>query len=377
MPIWRADRARIYAQEETTYGTDPLGTRTVLGGLIRDVEYTAPTQTWLTYPSVGTDRHYAVVARGQTSMAEIRVPIVLQTPKIFRYLFEGRRTVADNPSTGYNTHIYSPVGEESTKGDLSTTLATQVQPLLSFTLETSYEDPTSGGTGHFTRYYNGCKVSSLELSMDSSGELLATANLTAASVYSNSTRTTSTIATTRPYMFYDAQVRMFGTSATQAGTGIMTLNNTTTYERISDFSVTVENNIKQNWYLTTATDLASGTVGGRYIYDLVPGIRDITGTVGLILDTEDSLTITGGSAGANTVFGRHEGAGTTPFDMEITLTRTTGQDVLRLQFFDAWITRAPHNIPEDKADIPVEIEFGARKMRVEVVNNLATGGMAF
>ena len=81
----------------------------------------------------------------------------------------------------------------------------------------------------------------------------------------------------------------------------------------------------------------------------------------------------------NTIWGHllSVGGATNPFDMEITLTRTASEDLVRFQFFDCWISRAPHIIPEDKADIPVTVEFGARKMRVEVVNNQSDTNMSF
>ena len=380
MPIWRSDRARIYAQEETTFAADPAGTRTYLGGLIASAEITAPTVNWLPYRTVGVDRHYGLVVEGQRSLSEIRLPIILQTPKIFRYLFEGRKTVTNTPSTGINTHIYSPVGTESTKGDLSTSLVdANVQTLLSFTTEISYQDPTVGATNHFVRLYHGCKIQNVELTLDSSNELLATIDISAIVPTISSTRSTVVLNTIRPYFFSDAQVRMFGSSSTQnATTGIMTIGSPTTYNRINNFTINIENNLLPKYYAT-----ASGTVyrgGGQYASDIIPGLREITGSIETVLD-DTSLSMAGGSLSSvnNTIWGHllSVGGATNPFDMEITLTRTASEDLVRFQFFDCWISRAPHIIPEDKADIPVTVEFGARKMRVEVVNNQSHTNMSF
>ena len=362
MGIFRSDEAIFAAKDEAVYASGTIwpaisGQTGTHIGILPSVTIPGPDIDWERYWTTGTDRESAIQGERRRSIEGIEAPIILQKAEIFRYVFDGQnshtsRSDSTNSSasgTSNTTHSFRTASDLTIGPNASLTL--DAPDLRSLTLQVSFPSGTS--TSYWSRYYTGAKIDSIRLEADSESELSANVSFKAASVFDYwDAATIVPDRTTQPYLFHTATFSYRGS----------------TVARVTEFELTINNNLKSNWYLTQQTGGTStiGRAGGRYLYDLIPGKREYELRAKVVIDSELNPSIwnsllNGAEFSANFLFERTAG--------------TTASNADRLQIFLEGVVfkKAPHSVPEDKADIPVDIDATARKGYVVVVN--AQAGM--
>lgn len=344
MGIFRSDEAIFSAKDEAVFASGTIWPKLSQNGtwlgIIPNVTVPGPEVDWGQYYTVGTDREMQVLAERQRKIEGIEAPIILQKGEIFRYVFDGQNSHASGEAgTGAQAHSFR-LADDLTVGP-NANLTLNAPELRSLTLEVAY--PSGSSSSYWGRYYKGAKVESIRLEATSEDELKGTVSFKAASVHDEWNATTITRdTTTKPYLFHTALFTYRGV----------------TVARVTEFDLTIDNNLKSNWYLTTETagTTSRGVTGGKWVYDLIPGKREYNLRATVVIDSDlnpriwDSL-LNGAEFTANFLF-----------------SRTTNSDTLQIFLDGVVFTKAPHGVPEEKADVPVEIEAIARKGYIVVVN---------
>ena len=173
MGIFRSDEAIFSAKEESVFASGSIvPSASVYGthlGIISNVTVPSPEIDWGQYYTVGTDREMQVVAERQRKIEGIEAPIILQTPRIFRYVFDGQNSHASGSN---NAHTFRTASDLTVGPNANLTL--NAPELNSLTLEVAY--PSGSSSSFWARYYQGAKVDTIRLEADSESELVANVN---------------------------------------------------------------------------------------------------------------------------------------------------------------------------------------------------------
>ena len=197
--------------------------------------------------------------------------------------------------------------------------------LLSFTLETTYDD----GTNTLVRWAAGCKIDSLTLEATEEDVLIATADVIAKiDTKDTSGSATVTAKTNEPYKFYEAAWSINGSPFT----------------KVTSFRNTVNNALRPKRYMQSTN--------GQYVYELIVGKRTHELQMTVVIDdfTVYDLILDGST-----------------FDAYVTFTRGAN-DTLRIDWTECKILNAPHDVPEE-GEVVVEARMRARRTKFTFVDS--------
>ncbi|GAH62987.1 unnamed protein product [marine sediment metagenome] len=197
--------------------------------------------------------------------------------------------------------------------------------LPSFTIEAAQLDDTN-----FVRWFTGCQVDTLDMSVEEEGELVASLGIKGTGIEASGTSATSvSISTTVPYMFDEGVVTLFGG----------------TIARVKSMKVSINNKLKPLTYIQSTE--------GRFPYEIVPGWREIElSCVAVRTDKSwwDKIKTTPSATTFNVAF-----------------TRTTSTDTLTINCTDVNIEEAPHPFMEENEQ-EVEFTLTAQSCSITVVD---------
>ena len=196
----------------------------------------------------------------------------------------------------------------------------------SMTIEANYPD------ANFVRYFTGCKVNSMKLSCSEGEELMCEIGLLASNV-EKATTTIHTITPQKisPYMFHQCGLNFWGVSIGKA----------------TSFEYSMDNALKSQWYLNNT--------GSKTVGDIIEATRTHTISLSVVID--------------NAIYWDHLLAGGT-FNGSAIFTRGVG-DSIEMTFIDCVLKTAPHNIPDDRAEISVTLDILPRKVSITVIDSIS------
>ena len=234
--IYKPSLAQISFSEETIFGEAAVqGAQTLIFGLTPDeCSLPDPEIDWKTHRSAGYGADIHILTAGARTLSG-SIPIILQDGRILKYVLG----TCDNSGSSPD-YIHTITGSEI---------------LPSMCIEAVWND----GTNDFLRYYRGVKSGGCTLSAEEDGSLKCDLNIEASlAEASTNTKSTLTLPTTNPYMFYEGSCKFWGT----------------TFARVQNWSIDIKRALKPRRYIQDAN--------GAFPYEINEGARDITLTATII-----------------------------------------------------------------------------------------------
>ena len=343
-PPYITPHAQIGISKETTFANEVTTGFKVLG-LVPSVDLPDPEidvkQIW----SVGQGPDLYIQAEGANKMTG-SIPVVVQDATVLAFGFGSEGNTGASPTT----HVYpkSVRGNVFAGGNFITDEPTYMP---SFTLRAEYGVGSGESTPHFTRDFTGTVVNSMELSSEEEGELRATLGIMSAIPIktSNTSLTTMTTNTSKPYLFHQGVFTYFGSEIA----------------RVKSFRYSLNNNLSPRFYQRQAVSGRTGD-SGKYALEFIRGNRqhslETTFTVNdrAVRDLLNSLTPsdTGTSGSQGT------------FTCSLVFTRGTN-DTLTLTARNCWIQKAPHSIPESE-DVPITMSILPETVQATIVDSTSS-----
>lgn len=306
MAIYRGDQATVGWGRESTFGTANDNTSGSFG-VMEAFNAPDPKIDWKVHRVIGQGRDALFQFEGKSTL-ETGISFIPQDFELLEFAF-GARITSGSPGTYFlgsgKTYVYT--------GTYSGTIP-------SMTLETTF---TPGETS-FNRQFIGCKVDKLTINAEEEGEVKFDMDLKGQRPLVPSDASPSPkVYTNNPFLFHNGGLSIFGT----------------TFGKITKFELSLANNLKPKFYL------ASGSVSARFAGDMIEGVRDYELTTEVV--AQDRLVWN--ELTSSTVSG---------FTAFLRLARAS--HAVDIVCNNCVINEAPHNIPEDKAEILVEMKMKPR-----------------
>ena len=320
--VFRAEQYRLSMLAETAYGETPTLANIVNPiGLLKGYEPPDPEVEFLPFRKIGVadSRDVETFVQGKHTLRG-NIPFVVQDPRIIAH------ALGTDTKTGTDPYTHTLTGKPT---------------LPSYVLNVARL--TTGANNDFNRMFSGCKVDSLVLAGEESGELKATVGSIAQYQTESNAADAPTVTglTDEPYWFHQAVLTFWGSPIA----------------RIESFEFSIQNNLKPKRYYKTGSPAQPNTLS-----ELLEGARKWSMKASIAID--DMSIYTKLKAG-------------TPFDVSIVFTRGAGDtltidtDVTGGGDNNCVISKAPHNVPEsDEVIVPVDIQI--KKAKIVVVNSYAT-----
>jgi len=310
MAIFRGDQALVGWGRESSYAVKTAVTSGSFG-IMEAFEAPDPSIEWQVHRVIGGDRDVYIQAEGKNTL-ETRITTIPQDLELLQFAF-GQR-VTSGTATGYSLG--------SGKTWVYTGTASGACP--SMTIATTY---TPGETS-FNRDFVGVKVDRLTLRAEEEGELKMEMDLKASRAERRlSAIPTPHLYTNSPFLFHHGSLSLWDTA----------------FARVTSFELTLANNLKPKYYLVSSNNSA------KFAYDMVEAARDYELTTTVVIDDAtvwEHLT-------SQTISG-----------FTVTMRFAQASHAVDIVAEGCVINEAPHNIPEDRAEIPVEIRMKPRKVTV-------------
>lgn len=353
--------SRVAFAREGTYNTLPAAFGGSGGSLVprmigimnQALEFPDKTLDVKQYRNFGTGRRWFESKPGQRTRSGT-LSFLPTTPEMLLFAFAAR---ADQPTPfdGYAAtnlggvpplfrHVFKPANQAK---------------LTSFTVGVALP-----GSPNFQRYFTGCQVDSLNISLSENAELSATLEYKAKGIQDaqNATPTMFTqptqdafstpySGTPQPYMFYDraANVSYGG----QYDYTAHTYSGGRTLARVKSFSLSLTNNLKPLYF--------SQSGSAQDVFDFVVSYPDFTLSVEMVPAGMMS-------GGVDSVYDLLESE--TAFDIVIPFQRPNG-DTLNMVFDQCRIKTAPHSLPDDGGEVTVSVDFAVNELRMVAVDRVA------
>ncbi len=310
MPIFRGDQATAGWAKETTYGTANDNTSGSFG-IMESFNAPDPTIDWKIHRTIGNGRDVQIQSEGKNTL-ETGISVIPQDLELLEFAFGQRMTsgnIRDYFLGSGKTWVYT---------------GTASGAIPSMTIETTF---TPGQTS-FPRQFVGMKVDKMTIGTEEEGELKLDFDLKGARpLIPSNASPVPCVYTNSPFLWHHGSMSMWGT----------------TFGKVTKFELTLTNNLKPKYYL------ASGSTSAKFPQDMIEGVRDyelITTVIG-----QDS-----------TVWSRLTSANISGFTTTMRIADTSHAVDIVCEYCN--ISQAPHSIPEDKAEIPIEIRMKPRVVTI-------------
>lgn len=330
MSVFRSENYRLSIVEEPVYGYKTGTTIHVPSeavypiGLLNGYEPPDPNVEWKPFRKIGQEdsRNIEEFVEGKHEH-QGNVPFTVQDARIIAMAF----------------------GQESVTGsDPYTHTITGASELPSFSMNVSRL--TSGVTNDYNRMFTGCKIDSLTLAAEDSGELKANASIVSQNVTetNNVEAPTVTALNDEPYWFHQSAVTFWGS----------------TIGRLQSFEMSLTNDLRPKRYYKDAP--------ANSLSELLEGERKFSIKAGIAIDDMSIYALL--EAG-------------TAFDISLLFTRGASDTFLissgidpdmsinEVDALNCRITGAPHSVPETN-EVIVPVEMVVKNMYIKTVDDTAT-----
>ena len=303
MVIYRGDQATVGWGKETSFGTVQDTTSGSFGIM---ETFNAPD------PKLDI-KYHRIVGQGRDLLYQIEGKHVVETgisfiPQDFELL-----------EFAFGTRVTSGTAGTYSLGSGKTWVYAGADTGLipSMTIETTF----SPGQTSFPRQFVGCKVDKLTITAEEEGEVKFDMDLKGQRyLVPSDASPVPKIYTNNPFLFHNGSMSMWGT----------------TFGKVTTFELSLANNLKPKFYI------ASGAISAKFAGDMIEGVRDYELTTTVI--AQDRL-----------VWNELTSATVSGFTTVLRL--GIASHAVAVVCNNCVISEAPHNIPEDKAEVPVEIKM--------------------
>lgn len=308
--IYRGDQATIGWSKETTFGTANDNTSGSFG-VMEVFNAPDPKIDWKVHRVIGQGRDALFQFEGKSTV-ETGISLIPQDFELLEFAF-GQKVTSGNAGTYFlasgKTYVYT---------------GTTSGAIPSMTIETTF---TPGQTS-FPRQFIGCKVDKLTITAEEEGEVKFDMDLKCQRpLVPSDASPTPKVYTNDPFIFHQGSLNMWGT----------------VFGKVTTFELSLANNLKPKFYL------ASGTISAKFAGDIIEGVRDYELATTVI--AQDRLIW-------------NELTSSTVSGFTTVLKLANASHAVDIVCQNCVITDAPHNIPEDKAEIPVELKIRPRIVTV-------------
>lgn len=281
-----------------------------------------PSIDWVEERIIGGTREIFNKVEGQNAYEGGSIPVTPYDGAPMAYLLGSDSVATDtdingSAETGTNTHTI-------------TALTNDIPPTQ--TIEAAYFAAASSNASDFVRQFTGATPQSGEISINNEEELVTTLEYMAMGVTTSTSQTESpTVPSRDPWLFHDvaSDLTLFGTS----------------FARVSDFSLSVTNNIEDGRYLesTQAPDPFELTYG--------------------ITEYELSATIT---VDDDTIYNELVTQSNSAFTAELEFEKPGSGENLRITCSGCDIESAPHDIPAEETTVDVDVTIIPESVTIKV-----------
>lgn len=319
---YKPEQAQLAVATESTQDS-AAGSGFRLFGFVQEAtSLPDPSIDWIEERIIGGTREIFNKVEGQYAYEGGSIPITLYDGAPIAYLLGSDSVATDedidgNSESGTNTHTL-------------TVLTDDIVPTQ--TVEATYKAAASSNANDFVRTFTGAAPQSGEITMTNEEELKTTLEYIAMGVTTGTSQTESPSVPSRdPWLFHDtaSDLSLFGTS----------------FARVSDFSLSVTNNMEPGRYIesTEAPDPFEITYG--------------------ITEYELNTTIT---IDDDSVYSELNSPTADGFTAEIEFEKPSSGENLRITCDNCNISDAPHGVPAEETTIDVDVTIIPESVTVKV-----------
>jgi hypothetical protein len=312
---YKGEDTQLLVAPESSHGTTATPTR-VFGKVVEDASLPDPEQEYLVQRVIGGGREPFQQEQGQRTLQGGSIPVVLQDAHPVAYAL-GSDTVSGSSAPYTHEMTVKENGRPPTQ-----------------TIEATHFG--RGGGPPLVRTFTGCAPDSVEISMNADDELTASLTYYALGVETDTTPTSSiSVPDTNPWLFADAssKLTLFGT----------------TFARVVDFSVSINNSLEEGRYIAPDSAHPTGNAREAFEFTYGPAEYEVTATL-VVEDTalySELLTPTAGG-----------------FNMSIAFQRGGNGHLFEITGSGCRITDAPHDIPGEPGRVEVEATIQPNSMTI-------------
>lgn len=325
---YKPEQAQLAVATESTQDQAATSGFRLFGYVQEATQLPDPEINWIEERIIGGTREIFNKVEGQNAYEGGSIPITPYDGAPIAYLL-GKDSVSvdsdidGNSETGTNTHTLTAL-----KDDLPPTQ----------TIEATYKAAASSGADDFVRTFTGAAPQSGEIAVNNEEELAVSLDYIALGVTTGTSQTESpTVPSREPWLFHDvaSNLSLFGTS----------------FARVSDFSLSVTNNLEDGRYLedSEAPDP----------YELTYGITEYDLSATITVDDD-------------TIYDELVSQSNSSFKAELEFEKPSSGENLRITCEDCDIESAPHELPAEETTVDVDVSIIPESVTIKVEDTEAS-----